>query len=374
MLTDATLSGLLLDLYGCALRPEQWPMFLARLCAMVEAPQAALVHHQVVDSRFVVAPMSHGVDPEAMVRYNAYYGAIDPWTEAYKRRGGFANGTIDVLTSDQLVPDCEFRNTEFCVDFGEAFAMVRNVMVVAVPPAADATTALTFPSGRRGPEHSSQMLEALRILAPHLQQAQMLGHTLASRTEHGKELGAAFDRVAEPVAILGPDGMVRFMNDGMRRLTGAAQPLILVRGGLRFREPSAQAAFRRALRGFARWNDRQLASVGPAIPLAGATRSGRVLMLSPMPVAGDPAKYLVMARVPSPSSSRADIAAVAGRFGLTPTETRIAALLSTGRTVAEIADLTKTRSTTVRWHLKQAFAKTGARNQAQLVALMHSPD
>ena len=48
----------------------------------------------------------------------------------------------------------------------------------------------------------------------------------------------------------------------------------------------------------------------------------------------------------------------------------VASLLAQGRTVREIALRIHRTEHTVRYHLKQAFAKTGVRRQAELVRLM----
>jgi hypothetical protein len=89
-LTEASLSSLLLDLYACARDAGQCPRFLGQLCALVGAPQAALVHNQVVNAQFVVASVTYGVDSDAMAAYLGRYAALDPWAAAFEKRGGFA--------------------------------------------------------------------------------------------------------------------------------------------------------------------------------------------------------------------------------------------------------------------------------------------
>ena len=55
-------------------------------------------------------------------------------------------------------------------------------------------------------------------------------------------------------------------------------------------------------------------------------------------------------------------------YNFTPTESRVALLLSQGSTVADIADRLGVAGSTVRDHLKACFAKSETRNQAQLVS------
>ena len=59
-------------------------------------------------------------------------------------------------------------------------------------------------------------------------------------------------------------------------------------------------------------------------------------------------------------------------LGLTPAESRVAAALAEGMTVRRIARATGIRRNSVRWLLKQCFAKTNCRRQANLVRLVLS--
>lgn len=56
--------------------------------------------------------------------------------------------------------------------------------------------------------------------------------------------------------------------------------------------------------------------------------------------------------------------------GLTPTEVRVALHLVDGGTVASCADQMEVAESTVRWHVKSIFAKTGIRRQADLRDLL----
>ena len=60
---------------------------------------------------------------------------------------------------------------------------------------------------------------------------------------------------------------------------------------------------------------------------------------------------------------------VAATFRLTPAESRVAAALAEGATVREIAAATSRSESTVRWLLKQIYAKLGISRQAELVRL-----
>jgi DNA-binding CsgD family transcriptional regulator len=61
---------------------------------------------------------------------------------------------------------------------------------------------------------------------------------------------------------------------------------------------------------------------------------------------------------------------IQGLFDLTPTEARVARALGRGATVAEIAAGNGVAQPTVRNQIREIFAKTGVRRQADLVGLL----
>jgi len=63
---------------------------------------------------------------------------------------------------------------------------------------------------------------------------------------------------------------------------------------------------------------------------------------------------------------------LAGLYGLTAAEARVAAALAAGHTLGRIAEASGYTREAARWHLKQIFQKTGTHRQAQLVKLLRS--
>jgi DNA-binding CsgD family transcriptional regulator len=61
---------------------------------------------------------------------------------------------------------------------------------------------------------------------------------------------------------------------------------------------------------------------------------------------------------------------LAGAFGLTPAEARLAAIIAEGRNPERAAEELKIAKATARNHLKAIFAKTATRRQSELVALL----
>ncbi len=91
----------------------------------------------------------------------------------------------------------------------------------------------------------------------------------------------------------------------------------------------------------------------------------------PEPVTGAPAMVMVFltkqdALIPLSQS------ALSAMFDLTPTEARVARHLASGLRPDEIAEQSGVAPTTIAFHLRNVFAKTGTHRQADLVALLLS--
>jgi len=89
------------------------------------------------------------------------------------------------------------------------------------------------------------------------------------------------------------------------------------------------------------------------------------------PVNGTPAMVIAFLTTPQ-SQVPLSAEALVKMFELTPTEARVARYLATGLRPDDIAREMGVASTTIAFHLRNAFAKTGTHRQADLVALLLS--
>jgi DNA-binding CsgD family transcriptional regulator len=73
----------------------------------------------------------------------------------------------------------------------------------------------------------------------------------------------------------------------------------------------------------------------------------------------------------SPAADAARAEAIRGTFALTAAEARVAVKVARGQPLRSIARDLGVSYHTIRAHLRQCFAKTGARRQSALAALVH---
>ncbi|MGR3525296.1 MAG: response regulator [Paracoccaceae bacterium] len=176
---------------------------------------------------------------------------------------------------------------------------------------------------------------------------------------------AALDRLALGVILLAADGKVVHANPAARALAKGSElelsERVMARGEL---GRSLAALIDRLIRDEAKCSPEgvSLASDGQimvmGLPLGAGQPSGRA---AAMLILSDPrARHMLHA------------ATLAQMFGLTPTEARIAGLLSDGLRRDEIAEQMAISPTTVAFHLRNLFSKTGVHREAALVALILS--
>jgi DNA-binding CsgD family transcriptional regulator len=172
-------------------------------------------------------------------------------------------------------------------------------------------------------------------------------------------LGRALDRLTLAVMMIDGEQTLLWANAAARALLAEAEGFRLHRGRLllAFREDASR--LRDALR---RGGSLPIHRGGERAPLAAhvvpepaAPRAGGTLFLA------DPER--------SGQCAPGELEAL---YGLTPAEARTVRCVARGASVARSAEILGVTHHTVRFNLKRAFAKTGARSQAQLVRLVVS--
>lgn len=185
------------------------------------------------------------------------------------------------------------------------------------------------------------------------------------RATQGDRSGlAALDRLALGVVLLNAEGGVVYANPTAQRLSREAGIELagrVIAGGEDGRRLAALIA--------------GLISGPTGAPAGLRLEEGRHLMVVGQPFARraprDSAAAMLLLSDPD-SQQPLDGATLGQLFELTPTEARIAGLLAEGLRRDEIALRLDISSTTVAFHLRNIFAKTGVRRQADLVALILS--
>lgn len=184
----------------------------------------------------------------------------------------------------------------------------------------------------------------------------------------------AFDYVGFGIVLLTADETVKFANRASRRMVESVSGMSLdgkFRLGGSRRMDAFRAAFVAARRAGKASDD---AVECLAIPRSDGHRDLLFMVCALVSEdhadTDDPVVMLIMA---DPSRRRPVAAgALESLFGLTPTEAQVANAFADGKRTEDIAELFNISTTTVNFHKRNLFEKTGTNRQADLIALLLS--
>lgn len=212
-------------------------------------------------------------------------------------------------------------------------------------------------------------------LLPHVRQFLLVRHALVEAGALGESLAGLLEAAGTGVIYLDRRGRVVAANDRAVGLLRQRDGLTDQDGVLHAVEPADDAKLQQLLeRASPHFGGHGAAGsmtvgrqfVSPRLVLHVSPVGGRLTdfgmrRVAALVLVGDPAR-----------KPRIDADVVASALGLTPTESAVAAMLATGSSLREIAAAMGRKESTIRWHLKQIFAKHRVSRQADVVRLVLS--
>ncbi|RUX25382.1 helix-turn-helix transcriptional regulator [Mesorhizobium sp. M7A.F.Ca.US.011.01.1.1] len=212
-------------------------------------------------------------------------------------------------------------------------------------------------------------VDQLDQLRPHFARAGLVSGRLGM--EQARATVSALEAIGLPAAVMTASGRVLTANSLLEQMPEIFLPTAY--GGMAIANASANALFQEAI-----VENRHRFPVRSIPVAANESRPALVLHLLPLRRAAHDiftgADMLVAATEVSASSVVPSPTLLAGLFDLTPAEARLAAALSQGRPLKDAAFDLKITVKTSRTYLERIFAKTGTRQQSQLVALLKSTE
>ncbi len=222
---------------------------------------------------------------------------------------------------------------------------------------------------------SSAQVGMIKRLLPHVRQFVGIRQALSDARALGSSLAGLLCNSQIGVIQLDARRRIVAANDSALAILRQGDGLSDERGTLQVTSKDSQAAFNEVLaRALPRFRDQ--GTSGSMVVERSNALSRLVLHVTPVQDPqgdGRTQRIAALMLVVDPTSpARIDPFLVGWVFGLTPAESQLAALLVEGKTLREIAIVTRRSESTVRWHLKQIFRKTGLSRQAELVQLVLS--
>ena len=229
---------------------------------------------------------------------------------------------------------------------------------------------LVGPGGGHPADWTSEQVQAIRRVLPHVRQFVLVRHALAEARADGMRTAALLDTRRIGMLLLDRDGRIVEANDRARETLDRGDGLTVRDGRLAAVRTAETARLVRLLDAACR------AGSGGSMPITRSPQPPLVVHATPIEAVEEvPRADRLAARVllAEPfSASPVNARRVSEALGLTPAQGRVAAALAAGGTVASIAAATHRTEAAVRWHIREALSRLGLSRQVDLVRVVLS--
>lgn len=341
-----------------AVDPAAWPVIMNDICRAVGASAAILLQSDV---RTPDVPRTQSIDEGTRQYFKEDWHLRDPRAAGFPR---MMSGEIvtdhDVLTPEQIRSDPMYN--EVLYPFG--FKWFAGVGFWAE----SAAWALTLQrTGREGQFEASDK-RLLARLAPRLTETATLA-TAVGRVALAS-MSNVLNQVGQPAMVLNRQGMVLSTNAAAD--AGFDDEIRISNRRLVVRDKNAATKLEQLFDLMRSTSD---SAALPAAPVVIRRTAKPPVVLRVLPIDGAARTVFLGARamltlsnlLPPPAP---DPGLIAQAFDLTPAESRLAALLTSGLSIDAAAELLRISRETARNHLKSVFSKTGAHRQSELINLV----
>lgn len=306
-----------------------------------------------------------GLDPSLMPTLNARH-LNNVW-----RRHMVTLPVGSPAASDSFVSFDQVRRTDFYDEILEPWDIGHGALFVVDDKPTFHVAMSIHRSTTRGPFTATE-LEASQELLPHLKRAMQVRFLLERNREQEKLALETLDRLAAGVLILDKQAHVLFANMAAQEIATTRDVLVLSDKTVRCRQREQSDAFRRlvasAIAGgpggslMLSASSRRLPVSALVTPLVGTL----ALSLSAQGLQGAAAIFLS-----DPERHAATLTEhLQALYKLSPTEARVAWLITRSDSIGDAAKSLGLAPETVRTHLKHIFAKTGVNRQSALAYLL----
>jgi DNA-binding CsgD family transcriptional regulator len=331
-----------------------------------------------VDGKLIVGEL-HGNRPWTLAVSNRSPDNLN----AFMHRYGFRDprlrsmlGRLGRVWRDDEVEPADFDRSSIVHEFLDPFDVRRQLGSILVRDG-NMVGLMGVLRPRGAGRFSDEAVRRFELLVPHFQRSFALHQRLGQAAALAESLRTFLDTVESPVLLLDRFCRVVFTNGAAETLlTGRA--LAVRNGRLVCTRPAENDALARAV-------------ANAAEAACGRETLGRQHVVNVRQAdAAEPLRFLVcpLARshplsdigsvraetavigVHAAGASPGTAAVLAAAFGLTAAETRLAAQLASGASLAEAAEQLRVSRTTVRTQLQSVFAKTETRRQADLMRVL----
>jgi len=354
-------------LYDAVLDSAKWSAALASTSRFVGGGAANLLWQDTATNESAVFH-SWNENPEYAKLYSEKYASLNPYYPAL--------AFIDigkVVAGGDLIPHEQFRQTRFY----QEWLRPQNFIDVIGANLDRNGTRTSFFSVRRHDDHGiadEDTRQRCALVVPHVRRAVAIGKVVERAHVHQRALENVIDRVPTAAAVVTAAGRIIFANRKAEDHFRQKKLVFCQEGVFRAANPAADQALKESFAAAER-GDVALGEQGIKVTLSIGGDAKHVAHV--LPLASDArqssfadrgAAALFVDEVSAAKASPSET--ISRRFGLTPSEMRVLAVVLRQGGLREISHCLGISVATVKTHLNHIFAKTGTQRQADLLRLV----
>lgn len=365
-LDNEGVTALIGAVYDAALDSALWPRVQDALGDAVNSSLGVLFFNDVSTNQASIA-LHPNWDPSEIERYERDYAVSNPLTLDALRQ------PLGSVRSDTMLPDYErYRRSAVYNEFFAPNDAQHMLGSFAIQESGRAI-ALAFHRGTAHGPFTAHETGLFGTVLPHIVRSFHLRHRFAQPHAMLHGVGEVLSRMNRAAMLVAANGRVREMNALAERVAAAGDGIGVAGGRFSCGFAPARDAL---LRLVARTAGKERAP--PASAVVSVERpSGRrpyQVLVTPLPMKaawwGLAGKSVALVLIHDPEDVPLSCAErLAATYCLTAAEARLAEAIGAGRTLDEYAASVAVTRNTVRWLLKQAMSKMGARSQTEVVRL-----
>ena len=294
---------------------------------------------------------------------------LDPTTT-----GHFFAEIDQPMATDDLIPYDEFLETRFYKEWAKPQQLVDHLTVVLDKSTTSVALFGVFRHERHGVADNS-MRRRMRLIAPHIRRAVLIGRVIDLKTAEAATLADTFDGLRAGMFLVDAEGRIVHANAAGHVILQNNDYLRTASGRLLANEPHVDQTLHEIFAA-AGEGDAAIGARGISVPLLARDGTRHVAHILPLTsgarsrvrttYAAVAALFVHKASLDTPSPPEV----IAKTYKLTPAELRILLAVVEVGGVPGVAEALGVSAETVKTHLGRLYNKTGVRRQADLVKLV----
>jgi DNA-binding CsgD family transcriptional regulator len=363
-------SNLIGSIYAAASDTRGWDVFAEHLGEALDLRAVNfMLSSTEPDGQVGFIPVAWGFDEGGLEQYSNHYVHLDP---QLPRAVDLPTGAVS--RNHQLFSDDDFVRSEFYNDYYSKVGL-RHVFVGMIRNEGQRSSLIACHRGTDQPAPTDEDLRLLDLLMGHLQRARALAVEFGTLKEAQRISNDTLDRMRVGAIFLDRHGAVMHANQRAQQIMRENDGLSVVDQRLQAARTSSSKALSGVIE-VAAAATQGVTLDGPVSIRLPRPSGRRPLDVTAMPI-GEKSRWWAVVRASvclMVNDGESTLEGAAKRlsqlYQLSPVEADLAVAISSGHTVRDWAEQRGVSVETVRWQLKQVFAKTGTSRQPELMRMV----